>query len=122
MRSLDYNLRSQIDFSLSSLNTTDFSLNSLLYFASKVWNMVPLELKILSDVEIFKFEIRKYKLMQYDSVKPGSSRIKVFIIIIIIELILLLLILLLSDFPEVCPLETYFQNTFWVYLPPYLFH
>ena len=72
MRSLDYNLRSQIDFSLSSLNTTDFSLNSLLYFASKVWNMVPLELKILSDVEIFKFEIKKWKLMQCDSVKPGS--------------------------------------------------
>ena len=72
MRSLDYNLRSQIDFSLSSLNTTDFSLNSLLYFASKVWNMVPLELKILSDVEIFKFEIKKWKLMQCDFVKPGS--------------------------------------------------
>ena len=47
MRYLDYNLRSQIDFSLSSLNTTDFGLNSLLYFAPKVWNMVPLELKIL---------------------------------------------------------------------------
>ena len=72
MRYLDYNLRSQIDFSLSSLHTTDFGLNSLLYFAPKVWNMVPLELKILSDVEIFKFEIKKWKLMQCDSVKSGS--------------------------------------------------
>ena len=43
------------------------------------------------------------------------------VLIIIIELILLLLILLLSDFPEVCPLETCFQNKFWLYLPPYLF-
>ena len=45
LRSTDYNLRSQTDFSVSSVNTTHFGLNSLRYFASKVWNMVPLELK-----------------------------------------------------------------------------
>ena len=72
LRFLDYNLRSQIHFSLSSVNTTHFGLNSLRYFASKAWNMVPLELKNLSDIEIFKFEIRKCKTMQCDFVKPGS--------------------------------------------------
>ena len=34
LRSIDYNLRSQIDFSVSSVNTTHFGLNSLQYFAS----------------------------------------------------------------------------------------
>ena len=56
-RSLDYNLRSQVDFSVSSVNTTHFGLHSLRYFASKVWNMVPLELKNLSDIEIHKSRI-----------------------------------------------------------------
>ena len=45
LRSIDYNLRSQIDFSVSSVTTTHFGLNSLRYFASKVWNMVPLNFK-----------------------------------------------------------------------------
>ena len=64
LRSIDYNLRSQTDFSVSSVNTTHFSLNSLRYFTSKVWNMVPLELKNLNDVESFKPEIRKWEPMQ----------------------------------------------------------
>ena len=64
LRSTDYNLSSQIDFSVSSVNTTHFNLNSLRYFASKVWNRVPFELKNLSDIEIFKSEIRKWEPMQ----------------------------------------------------------
>ena len=59
LRSIDYNLRYQTDFSVSSVNTTHFGLNYLRYFASKVWNMVPLELKNLNDVESFKSDIRK---------------------------------------------------------------
>ena len=61
---MDYDLRSQTDFSVSSVNTTRFGLNSLQYFASKEWNIVPLELKILSDVEILKSEIRKWEPKQ----------------------------------------------------------
>ena len=57
-------MRSHIDFSVSSVNTIHFGLNSLHYFVSKVWNMVPLELKNLNDVEIFKSEIRKWEPMQ----------------------------------------------------------
>ena len=59
LRTIDYSLRSQTDFSVNSVNTTIFVLNSLRYFASKVWNMLLLELKNLNDVEIFKSEIRK---------------------------------------------------------------
>ena len=64
LRSIDYNLISQTDFSVSSVNTTHFGLNSLRYFASKVWNMVPLEVKSLNDVESFKSEITKWEPMQ----------------------------------------------------------
>ena len=63
-RSIDYNLRSQTEFSVSSVNTTQFGLNSLRYFASKIWNMVPLEFKNLNDVEIFQSEIRKWEPKQ----------------------------------------------------------
>ena len=61
LRSLDYNLRSQIHFSLSSVNTTHFGLNSLRYFASKAWNMVPLELKNLSDIESLSLKLENAK-------------------------------------------------------------
>ena len=33
-------------------------------YASKVWNMVPLELKDLNDIEMFKSEIRKWEPRQ----------------------------------------------------------
>ena len=64
LRSIDYNLKSQTDFSVISVNTTSFGLNSLRYFESKVWNMVSLELKNLTDVASFKSEIRKWEPMQ----------------------------------------------------------
>ena len=64
LKSVDYNLRSQTDFSVSSVNTIHFGLNSLRYFASKVWSMVPLELKNINDVEIFKSEIKRWKPKQ----------------------------------------------------------
>ena len=64
LRSIDYNLRSQIDFSVSSANTTHFGWNCLRYFASKVWNMVPPELKNLNDIDIFKSDVRKWEPIQ----------------------------------------------------------
>ena len=54
---LRYRLRSQTDFSVSSVNTTHFGLNSLRYFISQVWNMVPLELENLNNVEIFNLKL-----------------------------------------------------------------
>ena len=64
IRSIDYNLKSQTDFSVSSVNIIHFNLNSVQYFASEVWKMIPLELKNLNDVKIYKFEIRKSEPMQ----------------------------------------------------------
>ena len=53
-RKINYNLRSQTDFASNCVNTNKFGLNSLRYFASKVWSMVPLEIKNSGSVEIFK--------------------------------------------------------------------
>ena len=58
-KKINYNLRSQIDFASICVNTKKFGLNSLRYFASKVWSMVPLEIKNSGSVEIFKTKIRK---------------------------------------------------------------
>ena len=44
-RGIRYNLRSQTDFGGYCVNTNRFGLNSLKFFAAKVWNIVPLEIK-----------------------------------------------------------------------------
>ena len=58
---INYNLRSQTDFASNCVNTNKFGLNSLRYFASKVWSMVPLEIKNSGSVEIFKTKIRNWE-------------------------------------------------------------
>ena len=60
-RALAYNLRSQTEFARSFVNTSRFGLNSLPYFASKVWNIVPSDIKNASNLYIFKNEIRKWE-------------------------------------------------------------
>ena len=60
-RKINYNLRSQTDFASICVNTKKFGLNSLRYFASKVWRMVPLEIKNSGSVEIFKTKIRNWE-------------------------------------------------------------
>ena len=54
------NLRSQAHFASYCVNTNKFGLNSLRYFASKVWRMVPLEIKNSESVEILKIKIRNW--------------------------------------------------------------
>ena len=60
-RVLNYNLLSQTDFLRNTVNTTTFGLNSLRHFASKVWSMIPIEIKNSSTVEIFKSKISKWE-------------------------------------------------------------
>ena len=43
-RKINYNLRSETDFASICVNAKKFGLNSLRYFASKAWSMVPLEI------------------------------------------------------------------------------
>ena len=56
-----YNLRSQTDFGGYSVNTNRFGLNSLKFFAAKVWDIVPLEIKNSDSVKVLKSKIRKWK-------------------------------------------------------------
>ena len=57
----NYNLRSQPIFNEGNVNTCNYSLNSLRYFASKVWSIIPMSLKNIDNVEKFKSEIKKWK-------------------------------------------------------------
>ena len=61
IRVLNNNVRSQRDFFRNIVNTTEFGLNSLRYFASKVWSMIPIEIKNSSTAEISKSKISKWK-------------------------------------------------------------
>ena len=60
-RVLNYNLRSQTDVFIHTVNTTKFGLNSLRYFASNVSSMIPLEIKNSSSVEMFENKTSKWE-------------------------------------------------------------
>ena len=59
-RTLTYNVRSQTDFVRDYVNTRRYGLNSLTYFAPKVWDIIPLEIKNINSLQKFKTEIRKW--------------------------------------------------------------
>ena len=56
-RKINYNLRSQTDYASICVNTKKL----LRYFASKVWSMVPLEIKNSGSVEILKTKIGNWE-------------------------------------------------------------
>ena len=56
-----YNLRFQTDFVLPGVNTTYFGLYSLRYFSSKIWNVIPDEIKNSLSLDEFKTKIRQWK-------------------------------------------------------------
>ena len=60
-RLITYNLKTQSDFFRNSVNGSKYSLNSIRFFASKVWQMVPVELKHLKSLEDFKNKIRRWE-------------------------------------------------------------
>ena len=53
-RNLDYNLRSQRDFIRTRVNTSSFGLSSLKYLATKIWDIVPYEIKSVENLKLFK--------------------------------------------------------------------
>ena len=58
---VDYNLRCQTDFVFPGVNTTYFSLHSLRYFSSKIWNVIPDEIKNSLSLDEFKIKIRQWE-------------------------------------------------------------
>ena len=50
-RFINYNLQTQSDLLRNSANSSKYRLNSIRFFASKVWEMVPMEMKNLMSLE-----------------------------------------------------------------------
>ena len=64
-RAVSYDLSSQIDFKCkstrSNVNSKHFRISSLRYMTSKVWDMVPNNMKNVNYIEVFKNNIKKWK-------------------------------------------------------------
>ena len=58
-RLIKYNLRTQSEFFRNSVNSSKYGLNSIRFFVSKAWHIVPIEMKNLTNLEDFKNKIRK---------------------------------------------------------------
>ena len=61
LREGSYNLRNQTDFELIKVNTVNHGICSLKFFAAKVWDMVPTDLKSINSIEVFKNKVKKWK-------------------------------------------------------------
>ena len=59
-RNIKYNLRSQTDFAIESVNTTNFGIESLSFFAPKIWNIIPNEIKSSKNLIQFKERIKTW--------------------------------------------------------------
>ena len=60
-RLITYNLQAQSYFFRNSVNSSKYDLNSISFFASKLWQMVPMEMKNLKSLEDFKNKIRRWE-------------------------------------------------------------
>ena len=58
-RNLDYNLKSQIDFIRTRGNTSSFGLSSLKYLATKMWDIVPYDIKSVGNLNLCKKKNKK---------------------------------------------------------------
>ena len=61
-RNLDYNIRSQRDFVRMRVNTSSFGLSFLKYLTTKIWDIVPYEIKSVGNINLFKKKIRNWEL------------------------------------------------------------
>ena len=61
-RLIKYNLRTQSDLCRNTVNSSKYGLNSMRFFAIRVCQMVPMEMKNLKSLEDFKNKIRKWEL------------------------------------------------------------
>ena len=60
-RLIKYNLRTQSDFLKNSVNSSKYGLNSIRFFGSKVWQMVPMQIRNLKSLEDFRNKIRRWE-------------------------------------------------------------
>ena len=60
-RLIKYNLQTQSDIFRNSVNNSKYGLKSIRFFASKVWQIAPMEMKNLKSLEDFKTKIREWE-------------------------------------------------------------
>ena len=58
---IKYNLRTQSDFLRNSVNSSKYGLNSIIFFSSKLWQMVPMEIRNLKSLKGFRNKIRRWE-------------------------------------------------------------
>ena len=61
LRNINYDFRSQTDFELGPTYTTAYGLRSLKYFAPKIWNIVPTEIRNSDSPSEFTTKIKSWK-------------------------------------------------------------
>ena len=60
-RTNTYNLRSQPDLKIPSINTTYKGINSLRYYGATIWNSLPENWRNIETLGEFKSKIKKWK-------------------------------------------------------------
>ena len=55
----NYNLRSRSDLTVPSINTLFKGQNSISYFGSVIWNLIPAVLRGINSFQVFKSEIKE---------------------------------------------------------------
>ena len=59
-------MRSQTDSFRRCVNTSRFGLNFLKYFTSKIWNMIPAEIRSSENVEFFTHKMKTWDPIRCD--------------------------------------------------------
>ena len=65
-RLIKYGLPTQSDFLKISVNSSKHGLNSIRFFTSNFWQIVPMKMKILKSLEDFKFKITRWENDGFD--------------------------------------------------------
>ena len=60
-RSVNYNLRSESYFPVKCIKTSQYGISSIRFFGSKVWNMIPSEIREINNFEMLKKLIRQWE-------------------------------------------------------------
>ena len=58
LRNIEYNLLSQADFSVGAVHTTNHGLRLLIYFAPKIWTIIPTDIRNVNNSLDFTLKIK----------------------------------------------------------------
>ena len=58
LRNIEYNPHSETNFSLGAVYTTNYGLRPLRYFAPKIWNMTPADIRNVNNFSDFTSKIK----------------------------------------------------------------